>query len=178
MSIDHLEVPADNLTCRCDPDQLDFETTDEIASLEGTVGHERAISAMELALDIDAPGYNLFIAGLPGTGRTTALQAHLNQVARKKPVPLDWEYVHDFQDASLPSRLSLPCGMMRVLKHDMDNLVDTCRREIPKAFESDDYTHRIASKSPPKTFRKGVKPRQTVWSVRLRPRVSRFRPRK
>ena len=66
MSVQRLEVPAESLTSVCDPDRLGFETTEEIEPLEGTIGQERATSALELALDIDARGFNLFVAGLPG----------------------------------------------------------------------------------------------------------------
>lgn len=123
------------------PDDLQFETTDEIEPLVGTIGQPRAISA--LALDIDAAGFNLFISGVPGTGRSTALRSHVEQIAATKPVPPDWGYVHNFQNPSQPVSLSLPCGMMRELARDMEDLTDACRREIPSVFDSDDYTHRI-----------------------------------
>jgi lon-related putative ATP-dependent protease len=143
MSVQHLEVPADQLTRVCDPNDLSFETTEEVALLEGTLGQERAVSAIELALDIDAPGFNLFVAGYPGTGRNTALKAYLERIAVTKPVPSDWGYVHNFQDPSQPVSISLPCGMMGGLASDMHELVEACRREIPRAFESEDYARRI-----------------------------------
>ena len=114
MSVKRLEVPAEKLTQLCDPDDLGFETTDEITPLDGTIGQERAISALELALDIDAPGFNLFIAGIPGTGRNTALRTHLERLACQKPIPPDSGYVHNFQEPSQPAALSLPCGMRSV----------------------------------------------------------------
>ncbi|MCH7787774.1 MAG: AAA family ATPase, partial [Chloroflexi bacterium] len=143
MSVKRLEVPAEKLKQSCDPDDLGFETTDEITPLDGTIGQERAISALELALDIDAPGFNLFIAGIPGTGRNTALRTYLERIASQKPIPPDAGYVYNFQEPSQPAALSLPCGMMRVLARDMEDLVDNCSRDIPAVFESDDYTHRI-----------------------------------
>ena len=143
MSIDQLKVPADKLSRTCGPDDLQFETTDEIEPLVGTIGQPRAISALELALDIDAAVFNLFISGVPGTGRNTALRSYVEQIAATKPVPPDWGYVHNFQDPSQPVPLSLPCGMMRELARDMDDLTDACRREIPSVFDSDDYTHRV-----------------------------------
>ena len=143
MGIERLRVPSDRLTTKCDPDELGFETTEELAPLEGTIGQERAVSALELGLDIDEPGFNLFISGLPGTGRNTALRSYVERIAIDKPVPPDWGYAHNFQEPAQPVAVSLPCGMMRMLVQDMDELVDTCRREIPSAFESDDYTHRM-----------------------------------
>ena len=143
MSIDRLEVPVDRLTQRCNADDLGFETTDDVEPLEGTIGQERAISSLELGLDIDAAGFNLFIAGPSGTGRNTALRSYVERIALKKPVPPDWGYVYNFQDSAQPVAVSLPCGMLQQLSQQMDDLVDTCRREIPRAFESDDYAHSV-----------------------------------
>ncbi len=143
MGVEHLEISPDQLTPECNPDDLGFETTIEVTPLQGTIGQERAISALELALDIDAPGFNLFISGLPGTGRNTALQSHIEVIAAQKPTPWDWGYVHNFQEPSQPIAISLPCGTIRALARDMTDLVDTCRNEIPGIFDSDDYTHRI-----------------------------------
>ena len=87
MGVQHLKVPADKLTRVCNPDDLGFETTERVEPLEGTIGQERAISALELALDIDSPGFNLFISGLPGSGRNTALRAHIERIAEKNASP-------------------------------------------------------------------------------------------
>ncbi len=143
MVAEQFEVPPEMLNKKCDPDSLGFETTEDLTSLEGMIGQERAFSALQLALDIQQPGFNLFISGPPGTGRNTALRTHLEHVAAGKDIPPDWGYVYNFQDPSQPEAISLPCGMMRVLAADMADLVDTVRRDVPKVFESDDYRERI-----------------------------------
>ena len=134
MSVLKLRVAADKLTKVCDPAELGFETTDIVEPLEGTIGQERAIRALELALDIDEPGFNLFISGIPGTGRNTALRSYVETYALKKPIPPDWGYVHNFVDPSRPLAISLSCGMMRSLSKDMDELIESCGREVPRAF--------------------------------------------
>ena len=143
MSVDHLRVSPYELTRVCDPDDLGFETTSEVPPLEGTIGQERAISALELGLDIDEPGFNLFVSGMPGTGRNTALRSQVERIAAGKQDPPDWGYVYNFADPAQPLAISLPCGMVKQLARDMDELVDTCISEIPRAFESDDYSHRV-----------------------------------
>ena len=143
MVAERFDVPAQMLNRKCDPDSLGFETTEELTPLDGMIGQERALSALQLGLDIQEPGFNLFISGPPGTGRNTAVRAHLEHVASRKEIPPDWGYVHNFQDPSQPEPISLPCGMMRVLAVDMGELVDTVRRDVPKVFESDDYRERI-----------------------------------
>jgi hypothetical protein len=79
----------------------------------------------------------------PGSGRNTAIRAYVDRIAADKPNPSDWGYVHNFDDPAQSIAIKLPCGMMRILLRDMEELVGTCRREIPRAFESDDYTHRV-----------------------------------
>ena len=143
MGIEHLEVAADNLTTLCNPEDLGFETTAELEPLDGTIGQERAESALELSLEIDSPGFNVYISGIAGSGRNTALKSQLARIACTKPVPPDWGYVHNFDEPSQPLAISLPCGMMRILAQDMAELVTSCRHDIPAVFESDDYTHRI-----------------------------------
>ena len=143
MSTDHLKVPVERLAPICDPSALGFKTTAELDPLEGTIGQERAISALEMGLEIDAPGFNVFVSGALGTGRSSALRSFLDRIAPGRPNPPDWGYVHSFHDPAQPVPLSLPCGMMRELRDDMDQLVETCRARIPNAFESDDYTHRV-----------------------------------
>lgn len=143
MSIKDFEVPAEKLNKVCDPDSLGFETTAEVEDLDGTIGQERALSALELAVDIEADGYNLFVSGIPGSGRNTALRSYLQKVASNKPNPPDWGYVYNFEDPSQPQAISMTCGMIRLLGHDMDDLTSTCRHEIPRAFDTDDYSHRV-----------------------------------
>ena len=143
MTIDLLKLPIESLTPICDPGALGFETTSEIEPLSGTVGQERAVSALEMGLDIEAPGFNIFVSGAPGSGRNSALRSFLDRIAVTKANPPDWAYVYNFHDPTQPVPIELPCGMMRNFAQDMDQLTETCRAEIPAAFESDDYTHRV-----------------------------------
>ena len=143
MSATRFEVSLEALNKKCDPNDLDFETTEELATLKGMIGQERASSALELALDIDEADFNLFISGPPGTGRNTALKAYVERVAARKSIPPDWGYVYNFREHSQPEPISLPCGHMRILAADMNELIDTVRRDVPKVFESDDYRARI-----------------------------------
>ncbi len=143
MSVEHLKVPVRSLTRVCNPDALGFETMADVTPLDGTIGQDRAISALEIGLDIDAPGFNIFVSGAPGTGRNSAVRSYLQRVAVTRPNPPDWGYVYNFRDPTQPVPIHLPCDMMRDLALDMDQLIETCRAEIPAAFESDDYTHRV-----------------------------------
>jgi lon-related putative ATP-dependent protease len=135
-------VAPDDLYRRCDPDGLGFETTAEVEPLDVTVGQDRALNAMQFGLEIRSDGYNLFVAGPPGTGRNSTLRATVRRMAAERPLPPDWCYVHNFHDYRQPSVLSLPAGRGRALARAMDGFIDACRREIPRHFESEEYAER------------------------------------
>ena len=143
MSVDKFRIPPDSLNTLCDPEILGFETTEEIEPLADTIGQERAISAIDLALRIEAQGFNLFVSGMPGSGRNTALGKHLDIASQSRSTPPDWGYLYNFEDPSQPKAIVLSCGMMRQLAKDMDDLVDMFQRDIPQAFESTEYIHAV-----------------------------------
>jgi len=133
------ELPVDKLRRICDPKVLGCETTEELEPLETIIGQERAVRALEFGLGIKELGFNIYVAGPPGTGKTTAVKRFLEEIAKDKPVPPDWCYVNNFRDPYRPRALRLPPGRGRELQKDMRSLVEGARREIPKAFESDEY---------------------------------------
>ena len=92
----------------CDPRSFKFKTTADVPPIEGTVGQDRAVSAMDFGLSIEAEGFHVFVAGVPGTGRETELKAQVNTIAAKRPPPRDWCYVFNFVEPAHPRALSLP----------------------------------------------------------------------
>ena len=136
------ELSVDKLRRICDPQMLGYETTEEMKPLETIIGQERAVRALEFGLGIKEFGFNIYVAGPPGTGRTTAVRRFLEELARGKDVPPDWCYVNDFRDPYRPNALRLPSGRGREFQKDVKSLVDGVRREIPRVFESDQYAAR------------------------------------
>jgi len=133
------ELPVEKLRMELDPKLLRCETTEEMAPLEVIVGQERAVRALQFGLDIKQRGFNIYVAGLPGSGRTTAVRDFLEEVAKGKPVPPDWCYVNNFSDPFVPKAIQLPPGRGKEFQKDVKNLLDEIRRVLPKAFESEDY---------------------------------------
>jgi lon-related putative ATP-dependent protease len=138
-----LAVSDSRLTTRIDPASLGFTTTQEVSSLEGTVGQDRALRALEFGLEVEGAGFNVYVAGNPGTGRNTTLAAYLRRLAASRPAPGDWVYVHNFSDPKRPRGIQLPQGAGRRLAQDMAALVQEAQARIPRAFESDDYHRRV-----------------------------------
>ncbi len=135
-------VPVKQLRRECSPSVFKFKTTAELEPIEGTVGQERAVTAIDFGLNIEAQGYNLYVSGPTGTGRSTELKTQLDRIAATRPAPRDWCYVFNFRDPPRPRALSLPAGVGTKLRQDVDGLITTVRSEIPKAFESDEYAQR------------------------------------
>jgi predicted ATP-dependent protease len=140
-----LSLSPERLRWRCDPDQLGYETTDDVAPLGALVGQDRGLDAIAFALDQDVPGYNLYVAGPTGTGRTTAVRDRLRPAAAARPAPPDWCYLHNFRDPSRPLAVSLPPGRGPELARDLDGFIAGCRREIPKILESEAHQRRRAA---------------------------------
>ncbi|MBI5234322.1 MAG: AAA family ATPase [Deltaproteobacteria bacterium] len=127
----------------CDPEIFPFETTKDIAPLDAIIGQERALKAIEFSLGIANHGYNVYVLGESGTGRTTSVKTLLETKAKDEPVPPDWCYTHNFADPDRPKTLKLPAGKGVELREDMDTLIGTFIREIPRLFESKEYeSHR------------------------------------
>jgi len=137
-------LAPDELRQRCDPDQLPFETTEEIPSLEGTIGQERAVGSIEFGLSIETYGFNLFVAGPPGTGKTSSVGEFVDRRAKLEPAPSDWVYVHDFDDPLRPIAIRLSPGRATEFAGDMEEIVRAARGELPRAFESESYEKRKA----------------------------------
>lgn len=123
-----------------DPLQFGFKTTAELQPFAGIIGQQRAASALQFGLEIQDGGFNIYVSGPSGIGKMTAVQSFLEDLARKKPTPQDWCYVNNFADPYQPQALCLPAGRGRELQQAMKSLIEHVRREVPKVFESEDYS--------------------------------------
>jgi predicted ATP-dependent protease len=137
------ELPPECLRWTCDPSVFSFQTTAELPPLKGIVEQERPTRAIRFGLDITSPGYNIYVSGLTGTGKTTVIRTFLEQIAAKMPRPDDWCYVYNFTDPNCPTILNLPAGQAKNLKAEMAELVRHLKAEIPKAFESKEYEESV-----------------------------------
>ena len=133
------ELTAEKLRMKCDPNFIRCETTQELVPLEEIIGQERAARALKFGLGIKERGFNIYAAGFPGTGRTTAVKNLLEEVARTQSAPPDWCYVYNFSNEYTPKALKLPSSKGKEFHKDMKSFIDEAKRAIPKAFESEDY---------------------------------------
>ncbi|UCE20212.1 MAG: AAA family ATPase [Gemmatimonadota bacterium] len=132
------EVPVSKLRWRCDPRRFKFKTTDQLDPCTEILGQERALRAVRLGLDIESEGYNVFVTGLAGTGRDTTVKMMLEELKEGK-TPNDICYVNNFKNPDMPTVLYLKAGEGCQFRSEMDDLILTLRKQIPVAFESDEF---------------------------------------
>jgi lon-related putative ATP-dependent protease len=126
----------------CDPASLGFESTEALEAPIAIIGQDRALKALQFGLQIQNSGFNIYAAGLPGTGKMTAITAFLERVAKDKEAPDDWCYVHNFDDPYRPRALKLKAGQAVQFQRDMRRLIETAQTDVRKAFDSEDYSKR------------------------------------
>jgi Cdc6-like AAA superfamily ATPase len=135
-------LTPDELNFVCDPAQFEFETTDDLPELQGIIGQDRAVRAIDFGVEISSYGFNIYAMGSSGTGKTTTVQTFLQRRADQEPVPDDWCYVNNFVDPKRPRAIQLPAGYGNQLRDDMAEFILDLQRNIPSAFDSEDYRQR------------------------------------
>ena len=136
------ELSSTQLRRTCNPDLMHCKDTGDLVPLQEIIGQERAVRALKFGLGIKDKGFNVYVAGYPGTGRTTAVKNFLEETAKNQPVPPDWCYVNNFNDEYTPKAIKLPSGKGKVFQKDMKTFVEDTKRALRKAFESEDYAAR------------------------------------
>ena len=135
-------LDPEKLYRHCDPAGLGFVRSDEVDQSVSILGQERALEAIRFGAGIDRTGYNLFVLGPPGTGKSTAVRQVMDAKAAEESAPDDWVYVNNFATAYQPQALRLPAGRGRHLLNAMRALIEDVRTAIPAAFEAEDYQNR------------------------------------
>lgn len=139
---DMRELKTEQLRRSCDPDLFDFETTAEIKPSSQVIAQERAVAAIRFGLKMRIYGYNLYVAGPPGTGKTSIVKSFVAEEAKSEPTPSDWCYINNFKHLDRPRALALPAGRGPAFERDMEELVSSLSELIPKILEGEDYGRR------------------------------------
>jgi predicted ATP-dependent protease len=140
-----VSLPHSVLKRTVDYTKFEFETTEQVPELTNIVGQERGRAVMEFGLHVHKSGYNLYVSGIAGTGKTTFTKSLVHEIAKKDAELFDWCYVNNFEDGYKPKILKLPVGLGKVLQNDMKNLIQNLKTDIPLAFNEENYQKERAS---------------------------------
>lgn len=140
-----LEIASDKMRVCLNGDQLKGIEFNDITPCVGIIGQNRAIAAVEQGLQIHSKGYNIFVTGQPGTGRTTAVKLLLSQLGDDSNCKLeDICFVNNFKDEERPRLICLAAGEGRKFKKAIEYLVDSISSMIPKVFADEEYQKKRA----------------------------------
>ena len=134
-----LELNYKQLKDICNPNMFQFETTADIKKYNTIYGQDRGINALQFGVQVEVKGYNIFVEGPTGVGKTMFTKRYLDQVSKKKKVPNDWCYIYNFDNPNEPVAVSFPAGQGKLFKKTMDDFIDDVRADIKRTFDNEDF---------------------------------------
>ena len=140
-----IQLGESSLRWCCDDVLPAFETTDEVEPITGVVGQDDAIEALRYGLEVFAPGQNIYVRGIAGTGRMTLVRQLLEDISPSCPLADDRCYVHNFAQPSRPRLIFLPRGRGRAFRRGVDHLIEFVEEELAQTLNSDSMRARRAS---------------------------------
>ena len=129
-----------HLRWKCNPRIFNFTTTSDLEPVEGIVGQEKALAALQLGVKMKSPGYNIYIAGLSGTGKASTVKKILEAMDPDTSGVKDYAYVNNFNDPDSPRLLVFEPGRAKEFRSHMEALIAFLQERIPQLLESEAYT--------------------------------------
>lgn len=124
---------------KTDPRVLSCASSQDLEELTHFIGQPRAVKAFDFGLSAQNAGYNIFVVGPHGTGRTSYTLKTVRERAAAMPAPDDWIYVNNFDDPSSPLAISLPAGEAKKAESAFAKLIEDLKSVISSAFEKSSY---------------------------------------
>ena len=140
LDIDKYKVNIKDLKCRDILKDFNFNSTEEIEPIKDIIGQDRAVKAIEFGLKMNQKGYNIYVAGTSGTGRSSYTNTLIRKNKVKKELK-DWVYVNNFKNSNEPTALSFRAGEGKLFKEDIDDIIEKLKCEIPKIFTTKEYEY-------------------------------------
>ncbi len=122
---------------KCDPQTLDFETTDDVDPAVQVVGQQAALEALDFGIQCDAPGQNIYVRGTRGTGRMRMVEKMLEDLKPTTDKKRDYCYVHNFNSPQKPRLIKLLPGQAPIFRKVVSELADFIENQLPKALDSE-----------------------------------------
>ena len=133
------ELSYKDLKMTCNTNIFDFETTEELEPIQSGIGQDRGIKALEFGLQVNVKGYNLYLEGPSGVGKTMYTKNYLDKIASKQRPPHDWCYIYNFDNPNEPIAVDLPAGQGKEFKEAMEGFIKEIKKDIKKTFNNDDF---------------------------------------
>ncbi len=128
---------------RCDLSSLKAKSSLELENLDEIIGQDRALQALDFGLQMSHKGYNLYVLGSEGIGKTALIKKLLKKKYSHNKTAYDWCYINNFEFPQHPKFLKLPAGMGKPLSEAMEKLLKLISRLISTAFQSEEYANKV-----------------------------------
>ena len=118
-------LPASRLHATYDPALIPVDSSNDLKgqAVQRVPYQDRAMKALDLAVNIRVSGFNVYLAGSANLGRSFIVQNYLAPLAKKAPTPPDMVYVHNFADPEQPVLIRMPSGHGRKLRQTMQSVL-------------------------------------------------------
>ena len=133
------ELSYKDLRVVCNPNIFHFETTESLEPITTGIGQDRGIKALEFGIHVTVKGYNLYLEGPSGVGKTMYTKNYLDTISKKKKVPNDWCYIYNFERPNEPIAVALPAGQGKEFKEAMDSFIKDIKNDIKNTFNNEDF---------------------------------------
>lgn len=133
------ELKYSDLKRNFDINNLDFDTTKEVVPFNGVMGQKRALEAIKTAMQISQKGFNLYVSGSVGIGKTAYALSIVNNLSQNRPVPSDYCYIYNFDNPNSPISIELEAGQGNEFKQDMNRFINTLLKRLSKDLSGDIY---------------------------------------
>lgn len=138
------ELKVSDLRLICDPKIFKFKNTSEVKPLDTVIGQERAVEAIDFGLNMNDPGYNIFVTGLAGTGKSTIVKDLVTKHAKTLPTPNEWCLVNNFKDEFRPKAIAVsPKNAIRFSKK-INRAIESLKKDLPEIFENETYLKKLS----------------------------------
>jgi ATP-dependent Lon protease len=128
------ELGPDELRWFCAPESLGFDTTEDVEPITNVVGQDAAMKALQFGLQVDAPGQNVFVRGLEGSGRLTLLRRVLEETRLSCPASPDRCAVRNFEEPDRPLLIEMARGTGRKFRLAVEDLVNFIVEDLGPAL--------------------------------------------
>lgn len=132
-------LPVSKLKVKLYTTRVPFVDSSKAPASKLGIFQKRAYETLEMALRIRHKGYNVYVAGEQGIGRTYFVTRFLKQKLKDTSPPNDWLYVYNFENPDKPKAISLPAGLGKIFKKQLHQAIEELKESIPMAFEQESF---------------------------------------
>ena len=177
------ELEANELRSICDESKLGFSKTTELEPFNGIIGQDRALNAIKTSVKIHQKGFNLYVCGNVGIGKTSYVMSVVNAIAKEQPIPNDYCYIHNFDNPNEPIAVCLEPGQGTEFKQDMNRFIKVLLSRLSKDLSGEIFDKErkniedryakmkddIMKEFDKSTFKQGFKARNTENGIYFSP---------